>query len=109
MAQPVIVAAATAESGAALGPGEHHGMRPYSRKAGDVKIARLKLARSASGVRLQRFEMFALYADARILPRFAGNPIKCTKLRHSSQLYETFRSDRLSSVNRLKQQITRSG
>jgi len=38
MAQPVIVAAATTAGGMALGPSEDHGMRPYSRTAGRVKI-----------------------------------------------------------------------
>jgi hypothetical protein len=38
MAQPVIVAAATTAGGMALGPSEDHGMRPYSRTAGHVKI-----------------------------------------------------------------------
>ena len=38
MAQPVIVAGATAGGGAALGPIEHQGTRPYSRMAGGVKI-----------------------------------------------------------------------
>jgi hypothetical protein len=43
MAQPVIVADATAAGGAAVGPGERHGMRPYSRKAGVVKIVQSNL------------------------------------------------------------------
>jgi hypothetical protein len=43
MAQPIIVTAVTTESGAALGPSEDHGMRPYSRKAGGVKIVRLQI------------------------------------------------------------------
>jgi hypothetical protein len=38
MAQPVIVAAATTAGGMTLGPSEDHGMRPYSRTAGHVKI-----------------------------------------------------------------------
>jgi hypothetical protein len=36
-AQPIVVADATAESGAAVGPGENHGMRPYSEMVGGVK------------------------------------------------------------------------
>jgi hypothetical protein len=47
MAQPVIVAGATAAGGAAVGPGEHHEVRPYSRKAGAVKIVRSKLLQRA--------------------------------------------------------------
>jgi hypothetical protein len=43
MAQPVIVTAVTTESGAALGPVEHHGVRPYSRRAGGVKIVHLQI------------------------------------------------------------------
>ena len=38
MAQPVIVTAVTTESGAALGPVEDHGMRPYRRREAGVKI-----------------------------------------------------------------------
>src|SRR3954462_12337481 len=39
-AQPSIVAGATAESGAAVGPVEVHGRGPYSRTAGRVKQVR---------------------------------------------------------------------
>jgi len=48
MAQPVIVTAVTTESGAALGPVEDHGMRPYSRREAGVKIVRLQI-RSSRG------------------------------------------------------------
>src|SRR6185295_11251032 len=37
MAQPIIVAGATAESGAAVGPVQLHGARPYSRSVQAVK------------------------------------------------------------------------
>jgi hypothetical protein len=37
MAQPIVVAGATAESGAAVGPGQSHGARSYSLKADGVK------------------------------------------------------------------------
>jgi hypothetical protein len=37
MAQPIVVAGATAESGAAVGPDQNHGARSYSRMAEDVK------------------------------------------------------------------------
>jgi hypothetical protein len=37
MAQPIIVAGATAESSAAVGPVQVHVARQYSRRAGDVK------------------------------------------------------------------------
>jgi len=43
MAQPIIVTAVTTESGAALGPVEDHGMRPYSRREAGVKIVRLQI------------------------------------------------------------------
>jgi hypothetical protein len=39
MAQPIIVAGATTESCAAVGPRVVHGARPYSRTAGPVKRA----------------------------------------------------------------------
>jgi len=37
MAQPIIVAGATTESCAAVGPVQIHGAGPYSRRAGAVK------------------------------------------------------------------------
>jgi hypothetical protein len=37
MAQPIVVAGATAESGAAVGPGQIHGARSYSLIAHGVK------------------------------------------------------------------------
>jgi hypothetical protein len=37
MAQPIVVAGATAESGAAVGPGQNHGARSYNRMADGVK------------------------------------------------------------------------
>jgi hypothetical protein len=37
MAQPIVVAGATAESGAAVGPVEIHGARSYSRMVDVVK------------------------------------------------------------------------
>ncbi|MGY8662848.1 hypothetical protein Q3C01_10820 [Bradyrhizobium sp. UFLA05-109] len=40
MAQPIIVAGATTESCAAVGPRRDHGARPYSRRAGLVKPVR---------------------------------------------------------------------
>jgi hypothetical protein len=39
MAQPIVVADATAESGAAAGPSGNHGTRPYSGTSGGVKRA----------------------------------------------------------------------
>jgi len=84
MAQPVIVTAVTTESGAALGPVEDHGMRPYSRRAGGVKIVRLQI-RSECG-RASRFAGLAGY--------FIGGT-------NSLQFYETFRLDRLSSINQV--------
>jgi hypothetical protein len=39
MAQPIVVAGATAESGAAGGPDQSHGARSYSRTAYPVKTA----------------------------------------------------------------------
>jgi hypothetical protein len=59
MAQPIIVTEVTTESGAALGPSEDHGMRPYSRRAGGVKIVRLQI-RSECG-RASRFGGLADY------------------------------------------------
>ena len=38
MAQPIIVAGATTESCAAVGPVQNHGVRSYSRMAGTVKM-----------------------------------------------------------------------
>jgi hypothetical protein len=37
MARPIIVTAVTTANGAHFGPGECHGMRPYSRRAAAVK------------------------------------------------------------------------
>jgi len=51
MAQPVIVTAVTTESGAALGPVEDHGMRPYSRREAGVKIVRLQIRFKSAGAR----------------------------------------------------------
>jgi hypothetical protein len=84
MAQPVIVTAVTTESGAALGPVEDHGTRPYSRRAGGVKIVRLQI-RSERG-RASRFGSLD------------GDFIAGTK---PLQFYETFRFDRLSSINQM--------
>jgi hypothetical protein len=44
MAQPVIVADATTEDGAAVGPVQDHGGRPYSRTAGVVKQIKSRTA-----------------------------------------------------------------
>jgi hypothetical protein len=37
MARPIIVTAVTTANGAQFGPGECHGVRPYSRRTGPVK------------------------------------------------------------------------
>jgi hypothetical protein len=42
MARPIIVAGATTQAGAAVGPVQLHGGGPYSRMAGDVKSAGLQ-------------------------------------------------------------------
>jgi hypothetical protein len=44
-ARPIIATAVTTESGAALGPGEHHAMSPYSPRAGGVKAIAWKAPR----------------------------------------------------------------
>jgi hypothetical protein len=44
MAQPIIVAGATTENGAAVGPVQDHGARPYSRTAGVVKQIKSRTA-----------------------------------------------------------------
>jgi hypothetical protein len=62
MAQPIIVAGATTDGGAAVGPVQFHGDGPYSRTAGCVK------RKLAAGVRSSM--SFALCADGHIVPRF---------------------------------------
>jgi hypothetical protein len=44
MAQPIIVAGATTESCAAVGPVQDHDAGPYSRTAGAVKVERFEAA-----------------------------------------------------------------
>jgi hypothetical protein len=53
MAQPIVVAGATAESGAAVGPVRNHGSRSYSLLAGGVKVFRSKV--NATGPILRKF------------------------------------------------------
>jgi hypothetical protein len=53
MAQPIVVAEATAESGAAVGPVRNHGPRPYSRRTGGVKVFRLEM--NETGPILRKF------------------------------------------------------
>jgi hypothetical protein len=43
MAQPIVVAGATAESGAAVGPVRNHGPRLYRERAAGVKVFRLEM------------------------------------------------------------------
>src|SRR6266576_589973 len=116
MAHPVIVAGATAESGAALGPVEYHGMRPYRRTARGVKIVRRRatLSNSTSIDGRPRGATPCCHARAdldRASTRMMSAALAANSLggSNSLQFYETFRSDRLSSVNHLKQQIKRSG
>jgi hypothetical protein len=49
MARPIIVTAVTTANGAHFGPGEHHGMPPYSRRSGPVKRSVYHLAAAGSG------------------------------------------------------------
>jgi hypothetical protein len=48
MARPIIVTAVTTANGAHFGPGECHGMRPYSRRPGAVKRVVYHLAAPGS-------------------------------------------------------------
>ena len=56
MAQPIIVAGATTESSAAVGPVQVHGVGPYSRSPGDVKRHAGDVERHAGGVKGERSE-----------------------------------------------------
>ena len=92
MAQPIVVAGATAESGAAVGPVESHGARSYSRSADGVKTvpgftkplgiaaySRRISKNSRLALRMSGIDTSPSIADEVELALRAGSPEKCSE------------------------------